>query len=123
MALFPVETIHRWLSDFRTLGHRIPGDIRALERDLDTDGPVDGGLVLIQFELATTEAFFERPDHTKPNWNVHFAPREREVVMTPVQVQNLADEFHMVSRLASYLEARAAEALARLDDDSGLAAL
>ncbi|WP_207454322.1 hypothetical protein [Desertivibrio insolitus] len=114
MALFSLETIDSWLADFRALGHRVPGVIRTLERDLDAEGEQDAGLVLIKFELATTDTFLERPAHDQPGWRVHFAPRDEELVMSSVEVQNLAEEFHMVSRVASYLEARTAEALARL---------
>lgn len=104
------ETINRWLDDFRARGHRIPGSVRLIERDLENDS--DAGLVLIRFELASTDAFLERPSQHKAEWHVHFAPREEELAMGPVEVQNFADELHMVSRVAAYLDARTAEAIA-----------
>jgi hypothetical protein len=112
MALFPARTIEQWLEDFRALGHRVPGTLRTLERDLEAEEDFDGGLVLIKFELATTETFLERPSRDLPGWRVHFTARDEELVMSAAEVQNLAEELHMVARVASYLEARTAEALA-----------
>lgn len=110
------DIITRWLMDFREKGHRIPGSIRVLDRELE-DFAIDASLVVIRFELATTDTYLQRKAPGTSEWFVTFAPRSEELVMTSVQVQNLADEFHMVSRLADYLEARTAELLAAHAND------
>ncbi len=113
MTLFAAETIEQWLSDFVARGHRMPKQIRMVERDLDVEGQEDAGLVVIELGIATTGTFLERPAHDKPNWNVHFMEREQEIVATSAEVDTIAAELTMIAQLAAYLEARTAEALAR----------
>ena len=113
MALFSSETIQQWLDEFLARGHRLPRQIRLVERDLDTEGQEDAGLVVLELGVATTGTFLERPAHDKPDWKIHFLEREVEITATPAQVDLIASELSMISQLAAYLEARTAEALAR----------
>ncbi len=113
MALFSADTINEWLDDFRELGHRIPMGIRTLERDLEVDGGLDSGLVLIEFQFTSAEAYLERPSHEQPQWCLHIGARDEELRMFTADVFNLTDELQTVARLSAYLEARTAEALAR----------
>lgn len=112
MALFSADTINEWLDDFRELGHRIPMGIRTLERDLDARD-LDAGLVLIEFQFTSAEAYLERPSHERPQWCLHIGARDEELRMFTVEVFNLTDELQIVARLSAYLEARTSEALAR----------
>lgn len=113
MTLFAAETIEQWLSDFVARGHRVPKQIRMVERDLDVEGQEDAGLVVIELGVATTGTFLERPAHDEPHWNVHFMEREQEITATPAEVDIIAAELTMIAQLAAYLEARTAEALSQ----------